>query len=237
MKKPSKTSSHASVIKSVGSEPTNVELSPVACLAKIPTEPTPTELALIAAALSRESARREQTDLAHDALSLWECCAALIRRRRQPGRHRLVELCSSIPQPKQFPVSVDIFLKLMMERKSRTDRWPVYRRFKMDWQELLKLAIAAQHLKPDELPKAGELSDADELDSRAYNHRAFCFTEWYRADFPAIKSRASYTRKNIAKNNAEEAKRGETPQKQALLAAMKRWDAAAQADLRTMGLF
>jgi hypothetical protein len=86
--------------------------------------PSPAELALITAALKgRGDGPPDFAALASEALRLWQACKNEIRLNQ-------IRL---LPVPKQYPVSFDEFLMLVVPNKSTKDQYKAFRHFLMDW--------------------------------------------------------------------------------------------------------
>lgn len=98
--------------------------------------PNPTDLAMIAAGLSRQS-EKSVTELAQLAMELWTQSVHVIseaaERRAERVRARAFanELLIQIPDPEQFPITLDKFLRLMLPTmRGRTgDKFAIYRSF------------------------------------------------------------------------------------------------------------
>ncbi|MGA2556668.1 MAG: hypothetical protein ABSG04_10400 [Verrucomicrobiota bacterium] len=97
--------------------------------------PTPTELAVIAAALGRNAGgSRDLPALASDALRLWETCEKEIRESRE----------RILPVPKHFPLSLKEFLELLLPQRSTADREKAFRHFLMDWSRKKEITDVAE---------------------------------------------------------------------------------------------
>ncbi len=135
--------------------------------------PTPTELALIAAALRRNE-NQDFSALASDAFFLWEKCQAEIQRQNNDSvKKQLVrrdhDLFANLPKPKAFPVPFVKFLNLILPSKGNADRLKIYRRFLADWRGVQFFETDVWLVEHKEKPAF----------ESEYYERAFLFKAWY----------------------------------------------------------
>jgi hypothetical protein len=177
--------------------------------------PSPTELAVIAAAL-RQNEQQDFSALASNALSLWETCQSEIQKRNERLARPIDDLFASLRKPEKFPVPFKEFLELTLPKTRAEDQFRLYKTFLMDWHNMDDVAdILDRH-------KKNPWSEWD------FKQRAFLFSTWHRAYVSTVRSVSGSKRrpkKDIAAFEAKAAAREEE-------ARQKRQQAIKEADLK-----
>jgi len=165
--------------------------------------------------------------MASHALDLWDACAKETQERRDRRRCPFLELCATLPSPKQYPAPLEEFLKLMLPKRRRDGREKSYRHFLIDWKKV-------------DLGDAGDLLARHKqapADKHEFKRRALLFETWFKVDLRRNRRLANLiSRKSSPKAIKAEEKAADEERRQAVAAAEDRWNSACAHFIRRMVL-